>query len=650
VSTPFNDRLRYRFDTFMSRGGVSIFLALLTLFLLAFVVMSLVRVVTGLIIPDEAAGSLTDQLWRTFLQVTDAGAVAEDGDSGWAEKAVGIATIMVGLVLFSSLVAFITAEFEARLAELRKGHSKVIESGHTLILGIGDRAVEVVRELIVANESERDAAIVVLADLPKDEMDDFFAEKVGERKTTRVITRSGSTSSLPTLRRMGVARAQAVVVISGVPSSAPVEQRVRADAQVLKAIMAVVAASDAGRVPRIVAELHLDRNRSLAESIAPDFVTTLAEKELLARLLVQTSRTSGLAVVYGNLVGFVGNEIYFFRPPQGWAGANFGQLQLHFPQTVPIGFRTGSGDILLNPPADHRPADTDEAIVLAEDDGTIGYSGSPVAASSVTSIPSHRAQVQPERQLMVGWSEKGALIVGDYARFLCEGSSIDVLVEADEGEVEEALTTLRLKHPGIEIALRRGDARDPALLVELQPERYDNVILLAGDGETAEEMDAATLALLLTFRQYFQRITAASGAPVATQLITEVMDSDNAELVVQSGVNDFLISNQFVSKVCAQVSQDPDVMRVYDDLFSPEGSEIYIKPVHLYFATLPAEVSFADVMLAAQLRGEVCFGHKVGAEEGDANKSYGVHLIPRRDERLRLVAGDALIVLAEDET
>ena len=60
------------------------------------------------------------------------------------------------------MVAFITSVFEAKLDELRRGRSLVLEKNHTLILGFGDRILEVIRELIEANESEPDAAIVIV--------------------------------------------------------------------------------------------------------------------------------------------------------------------------------------------------------------------------------------------------------------------------------------------------------------------------------------------------------------------------------------------------------------------------------------------------------------------------------------------------------
>jgi ion channel POLLUX/CASTOR len=656
MSTPvtFRDRVRYQFDNFMSRGGLSIFLALLTLFLASFLVLGLVRVLTVWVFQDPAAGLIEDQLWRTFLQVTDAGSVAEDGDSRWPEKLVGVGTILVGLVLFSSLVAFVTAEFEARLAELRKGRSVVIETGHTLLLGYGDRAVEIIRELIVANESEKDAAIVLLSDAPKDEMDDWLLERIPERLTTRIVTRSGTPSNLQTLRRMGVERAHAVIILNPVESSAPEEDWGRGDARVLKALMGVVASTSGGAVPPVVAELYLDRSRVLAEAVAPGSVTTLAEHEILARLLVQTSRTSGMAVVYGDLVGFTGREVYFFSPPGGIPTRPFGELLLCFDETAALGFRTDEGRILLNPPMDTVPGEGWEFVVLAEDDSTIDFRPTPFATPAPRALPETRAEVHQERQLLVGWTSKSTLIVEQYAKFLTQDSAIDIVVMEATPELTTTVAALREAYPEVAVQLIEGDARVAADLVRLKPETYDNVVLLAAEGDSAEEVDADTIALLLGLRQHMRDVRAQTGEPIRTQLITEVMDSDNTELVLQSGVKDFLISNQFVSKVLAQISQEPDVMKIYDDLFDPEGSEIYIKPIELYFDGLseerPLDLEFADLVGAARTRNEVCFGWKCKAEEDDAERNFGVRLLPRKGSAVQLRPGDALILLAEDET
>ncbi|MEG3988256.1 hypothetical protein QUA13_14090 [Microcoleus sp. S28C3] len=91
-------------------------------------------------------------------------------------------------------------------------------------------------------------------------------------------------------------------------------------------------------------------------------------------------------------------------------------------------------------------------------------------------------------------------------------------------------------------------------------------------------------------------------------------------------------------------------MSIYRDLFSSEGSELYVKPISLYFP--PEQISkltFADCVLAAQNRNELCIGVIISTRAKDKNQSFGIDLIPL-DNQLNLTLDDGLITLAEDET
>ena len=122
---PFSMRIRYRIDNFMSKGSSSIFLALLALFMVGFIVMVIFRVIANYLIPDETLSSWMEIPWRVYVAVMEGSAAETDGDSNWAAKMSSIIGVMVGLVLFSSMVAFITTVFETKLAELRRGRSLV---------------------------------------------------------------------------------------------------------------------------------------------------------------------------------------------------------------------------------------------------------------------------------------------------------------------------------------------------------------------------------------------------------------------------------------------------------------------------------------------------------------------------------------------
>ena len=223
-------RLRYSIDNFMSKGSSSIFLALLGLFLVGFLIMVMVRVIANSIVPDETLSSWAEIPWRVYVAVMEGSAAETDGDSNWTAKLTSILAVMVGLILFSSMVAFITSVFEAKLDELRRGRSLVLESDHTLILGFGDRILEVIRELIEANESEPDASIVILAENDKEEMDNIIRDNITDFATTRVITRSGVVTNINNLRKVMAENAKSVIIMNSAASWRPENEKNLADA------------------------------------------------------------------------------------------------------------------------------------------------------------------------------------------------------------------------------------------------------------------------------------------------------------------------------------------------------------------------------------------------------------------------------------
>ncbi|HOP61947.1 MAG TPA: hypothetical protein PK358_09775 [Spirochaetota bacterium] len=639
-------KLQYRFDNFMSKGGFSVFAALMLLFVGAFVVMAIVRLVVNMIAPQESLTGFFDKLWIEFLQISDAGAIAEDTDGNFLNKITGIVTVFLGLILFSSLVAFITSQFEAKLEELRKGKSRVVEKGHTLILGFGDRVLEIIRELIIANESEKNPAVVVLAEMEKDEMDDFFRERIDNMKNTRIITRSGSTSSIHMLRRVGASGAKSVVILNDSQVDASDEEKSLSDARVLKTILALISCTGEENAPPVIAELHSWNMRNLAESISPDNISLIDEHSILAKLMVQTSRVSGLAQVYDNLVGFEGCEFYFYRPEGGISGLKYSELLFRFSDSSVMGLRMSDGTIKLNPLPETVCGD-DEVVVLAEDDSVIRFLKEPVA---VTAPESKSAAPQPktvESQMIIGWSGKTPTILTEYNNYLARGSKIDVVVPEISEEMKKQFAAIQKKNSGIKMRLMVGNIHSPGTVAKLKPEQYNNVIILSGDGGNSELRDSETIATLLQFRHYFKTSVRKE---VSTQLITEVADSENIEVIQEAGVKDFLISNQFVSKVYSQVSEEPDVLAIYDDLFSEEGSEVYVKPVSRFLANIPEKITFGELCAAAIKRNETCFGVRLKAEERDLNRHFGIYVNPSKDTEFSLSEEDWLITLAEDES
>ena len=115
--------------------------------------------------------------FQTMLHALDAGTVA--GDTGsWPLLVAMMAVTVAGLFIVSALIGIIAAGIDAKMADLQRGRSQVIETGHTVILGWSDAVFPILSEFAVANESLRRAVVVILADRDKVEMEHEIRTKV----------------------------------------------------------------------------------------------------------------------------------------------------------------------------------------------------------------------------------------------------------------------------------------------------------------------------------------------------------------------------------------------------------------------------------------------------------------------------------------
>jgi hypothetical protein len=521
-----------------------------------------------------------------------------------------------------------------------------VESGHTLILGWNDRVREILRELILANESEENPSVVILAEQDKEEMDDYLNLYLKDRKNTRLVTRSGNTSILANLQKVAVEVCKSVIVLANCRDTDSEEEKSSSDAKAIKTILGVLASRpEGGKAFNIVAEIFDAESRQIVEELSPDEITTVDTRDILAKLLVQTSRSSGLSVVYSEILSFDGCELYFHEAD--WKGATYGEALFRFPDGIPMGIRHADDTLSVNPADDTVIVEGEQLLVLADDDSTIEFRSAPVASVSELPLKPGRVDQHVEKELLIGWTPKANTILREYGDYVLDGTVVDVVLRKPSTTMRTELEELDRELTKIRVNVIDTDPMKRENLLALEPWIYDNIIILSqgGDEVDPEKTDSETIIILLLLRKIFDE---RGGSP--TKLITEVMDSANQRLIARTGVNDFIISNRLVSMILAQISEEADIKRVYDNLFAEDGSEIYLKELSVYSEQLPMEVSYADCIALARKRDEVCLGVKQHAFVDDPEKNYGVTLIPEKNTRFILGPGDALVVLAEDDT
>ena len=125
-----------------------------------------------------------------------------------------------------------------------------------------------------------------------------------------------------------------------------------------------------------------------------------------------------------------------------------------------------------------------------------------------------------------------------------------------------------------------------------------------------------------------------------------MLDLRNRDLAHVTRVDDFIVSNNLISLMLAQVSENKYLNAIFTDLLDAEGQEIYLKPMADYIEP-GKEVDFYTVVESARRRGEVAIGLRTMAHAKDPARQYGIKVNPKKSERRVFAKEDRLIVLAE---
>jgi hypothetical protein len=180
------------------------------------------------------------------------------------------------------------------------------------------------------------------------------------------------------------------------------------------------------------------------------------------------------------------------------------------------------------------------------------------------------------------------------------------------------------------------------VLEELDVPTFDHIIVLAyKELLDAQRADARTLVTLLHLREIGER------AGTELNIVSEMLDDRNREIAEVTKADDFIVSDKLISLALSQLSENRMLARVFDSLFTSEGSEVYLKPAERYIR--PGEsADFYTVLEAARRRGETAIGYRIAADSHEPAKGYGVTLNPLKTERVGFARGDKVVVLAED--
>jgi voltage-gated potassium channel Kch len=625
------ERFQYWIDNQFSRGTITLikWLALLSLALIT--IAAIILSIFNITPPGESKITFVEAFWRSLMRTLDAGTMGGDEGSGF--RIVMFLVTLSGIFVISTLIGILTAGVEGKLDSLRKGRSRVLEQNHIILLGWSDQIFILLNELMEANNNIADAVLVVLGNEDKTVMEETIQQRVNFKGKTRIVCRSGNPLEQSDLNMVSLNTSRAVIIFS--PGGRD------ADNQVIKTVLAVT--NHPNRDPEhklnVVAEIYDPRNMEAARIISHSEVEWIQVSDFIARVIAQTCRQSGLSVVYTELLDFCGDEVYFHPQPE-LIGKTFAEALQMYSKNAVIGICPQNGTPRLNPPNNVVLQSGDELILMAADDDEIHYRPDLICIQHDQISINFNTTIQPESALILGWNRRGCAIVHELNNYAPPGSQI--LVVANSDEIANQMDASCKELTSLKIAYQNGDTTSRSLLDSLNLKQFDHIILLCySDTLDTQQADSRTLITLLHLRDI------ATKKDCHFSIVSEMLDVRNRNLADITRADDFIVSDRLVSLMMAQVAENPRLNLVFQDLFDPEGSEIYLKPASDFIKT-GVPVNFYTVVEAASQQNSIALGYRLHTQIADSGIMYGVHLNPLKTETVVFSPEDRIILLAEE--
>jgi len=587
------------------------------------------------------SGSYAAAAWNSWKFV----ATQDDSpDESVSARAVSTVISFLGMVVFGILCGLIGETIQAKVEDLKKGKSSVLEEDHSVILGWSDKTLPIVEQLALANESDGGKAIVILAEMDKEEMDDIIAEAELELHGSYIVTRTGSAATISDIKKCSITKCRSVIILAAEGESAD-----ESDANAVRACMALSAFELTGH---IVCELcdvdNVDVVRVGLDGSGIEMVPVVAH-DIIGRLMIQCARQSGLAFVFSHIFQFDGNEIYIKEWPE-LVGRHFEQALMCVEDGILVGIRRAESmadgsHIMLNPEADAIIQEGDQIIVVAEDDDSYR-----LGPHKIVSVPPAEDLMQdevllPEKTLFIGWRRDLQDMLMELDCWLAPGSTVTLLSACSIADREEQLNQTRNSIEGsakgyenMVLEHREGNAVLRADLLNLDMDQYDSLIILSDESWEGDGMscDSRVLVTMLLCKDILNKLGRGS-----VPIVSEILDPRTKQLVALSGCSDYVVSSELVSMCIAQCSESRDMEYVLQSLFSEDGSEMHTKSVR-FFADQGEELTFWQLQARAISLHVILLGYKqIEDEEFIINPED-------KDKPICWVQGDFIACISED--
>ena len=487
---------------------------------------------------------------------------------------------MIGLLFTSVLIGIVNNAIEERLAMLRKGNSSVIEKDHTVVLGFIPGEYELISQLVLAAEGEK-TCLVIGENRDREEMEELIRENVEIPSNVRIICRNVDICAPNGLRICSLETCKNIVVT-------PVE-----DGRTLKTLLAVssVLGEEEKERIHIVAAVSKDEYMLPTNMMGKNRILMLQTHDAAARVIAHACTQPGLSVAFTDIFNFEGSEFYLCQLP-GSEGQSFAWIMGRVDGGVPLGI-CHEGIITLNPGGDEILREGDSLLLFAEN------KEKPHLMEGINlnfAAPNNVAEGGAEgRVLIIGYNE----VLDTVLQELPEG--IRNVVVAGVGEEDARLVQAYAgQYPEREVSAIVEEPLTEETLEKLVGQ-VEYVVLLSDRRLEEESADIQSIQQLLRLRDIKARLD------LSFSITAEMRRENNRNLVVEDDPTDFIVASNISSMILAQVTENPMLYGVFQELLSNVGNELYLKTVSCLDLE-EGESIVSDVRMKALSHGYLLLG------------------------------------------
>lgn len=603
-----------------------------------------------------------DSIAKTFYWLNDVPGADSTGEETVKSAIVAQLIVFCGMFTFAILIGVVSDEIASKVDEVKNGNSKVYEQNHTVILNWNDQLIPLLKQIAVAKSEGIGfkKPVVLLANKEKEEMDSVIEDELADSPPLTVVTRQGAGHNPQDLDRVNAWNAERVIVLHDGDEEDPATVESQKAAAVLN-LRTSVSKDTSGLGPSVIVQVprrlpQIDDSTTLAIDLTDRAGSNNGPCALvngtseLSKLKAYSIMQPGGSRLFEDLMlqSDESSEFYTYANPY-LAGKTFQEAWRMFEAGTLVGIVPKAGPMILGPKDSDVIGDEGEIIVIADNKAVIEKDLRAIQKlrgkvdTNIVPPPGSQRTIMKQcpvrmpaakKYVMLGWNGESSSALEDMLLLAPPGSTITVIAEDDIDKSEiKGNKYCAVKHV-------RLDAKKRSILEQQKVHEVDAMLIMPKIEQSESTQDSHVLATLMQIAHLVKTSNQEHAPHIVTELSSEVSKQVAEDVYSEIGTIDIILHDNLIGGALLQVSANLKLAGLFEFLLEKEGRELYMRRHDEFVTSSDVELYWGELCERARERDEVAIG--VMRADGTLRVS------PRKSERITLVPGDRVVVLAED--